>query len=213
MIELNICDSWDTFSPPPSSFPKKNRVDGHWIPVESKQIWKTNKLTFPTFEPTVLKTLNLYFNNLLNLVVNIYYFICFLFLKLKIKSFYFLWLWWVLSAVRKIFSCSMWDLVPWAGIEPGPPALGGWGLSHWITREVSILNVLYKSLYEKRPSIFLVDPREIKMSCFPLVSQTASDLATVSRFQSLWFPLLEEVVSDRVLSQKQGKKACFHEMM
>ena len=36
----------------------------------------------------------------------------------------------------KIFSCSMWDLVPWPGIEPRPPALGARSLSHWTTREV-----------------------------------------------------------------------------
>ena len=28
------------------------------------------------------------------------------------------------------------DLAPRAGIEPGPPALGVWSLSHWTTREV-----------------------------------------------------------------------------
>ena len=33
-------------------------------------------------------------------------------------------------------SCSMWDLVPQTGIEPRPPTLRAWGLSHWITREV-----------------------------------------------------------------------------
>ena len=33
-------------------------------------------------------------------------------------------------------SCSMWDLVPWLGIEPRPPVLGVWSLSHWTTREV-----------------------------------------------------------------------------
>ena len=31
----------------------------------------------------------------------------------------------------------MWDLVPWLGIEPGPPALGVWNLSHWTIREVT----------------------------------------------------------------------------
>ena len=31
----------------------------------------------------------------------------------------------------------MWDLVPQPGIEPGPPALGVWSLTHWTTREVS----------------------------------------------------------------------------
>ena len=30
----------------------------------------------------------------------------------------------------------MWDLVPWPGIEPGPPALGVQSLSYWTTCEV-----------------------------------------------------------------------------
>ena len=30
----------------------------------------------------------------------------------------------------------MWDLVPWPGIKPGPPALGMRSLSYWTTREV-----------------------------------------------------------------------------
>ena len=33
-------------------------------------------------------------------------------------------------------SCGMRDLVPWPGIESGPPALGAQSLSHWTTREV-----------------------------------------------------------------------------
>ena len=35
-------------------------------------------------------------------------------------------------------SCSMWDLVPWPGIKPRPPALGTWSLTHWTTREVPV---------------------------------------------------------------------------
>ena len=35
-----------------------------------------------------------------------------------------------------LFSCGMWDLVPWPGIEPGPPALGMWSLNHWTIRKV-----------------------------------------------------------------------------
>ena len=31
--------------------------------------------------------------------------------------------------------CSMWDLVPWPGIEPRPLALGVQNLSHWTTRK------------------------------------------------------------------------------
>ena len=33
-------------------------------------------------------------------------------------------------------SCSMWGLFSLPGIEPGPPTLGAWSLSHWTTREV-----------------------------------------------------------------------------
>ena len=38
----------------------------------------------------------------------------------------------------------MWDLAPWAGIEPGPPAWGAQSFSHWITRKV------HKSLETKK---------------------------------------------------------------
>ena len=32
----------------------------------------------------------------------------------------------------------MWDLVPWPGIKPRPPAFGAWSLSHWTIREVPL---------------------------------------------------------------------------
>ena len=35
------------------------------------------------------------------------------------------------------FSCGMWDLVPWPGLEPWPPALGVQSLSYCTTRGVS----------------------------------------------------------------------------
>ena len=47
----------------------------------------------------------------------------------------------VLVVACGIFSCDMRDLVPCVGIEPGPPALGAWSLSHWTTREVPSSNV------------------------------------------------------------------------
>ena len=40
------------------------------------------------------------------------------------------------NAVCGIFSCGMWDLVPQPRIEPRPPALGLWRLSHWTTRKI-----------------------------------------------------------------------------
>ena len=33
-------------------------------------------------------------------------------------------------------SCSMWHQLPDQGLNPRPPALGAWSLSHWTTREV-----------------------------------------------------------------------------
>ena len=33
--------------------------------------------------------------------------------------------------------CSIWDLVSQQGIEPGPPALEAWSVSHWTSRKVS----------------------------------------------------------------------------
>ena len=36
--------------------------------------------------------------------------------------------------------CTLRDLVPRPGIEPGPPALGAWRLSHWTTRELPRLD-------------------------------------------------------------------------
>ena len=42
-------------------------------------------------------------------------------------------------------SCGMWDLVPWPEIEPGPPALGIWHLSHWTTREVPVISSWWSS--------------------------------------------------------------------
>ena len=45
-------------------------------------------------------------------------------------------LWNLLIVLCGPLSCSMWDLVSWLGIEPGPPILEVQSLSHWTTREV-----------------------------------------------------------------------------
>ena len=35
-----------------------------------------------------------------------------------------------------LVAVALWDLVPWPGIEPGPPALRAQSLSHWTSKEV-----------------------------------------------------------------------------
>lgn len=47
-------------------------------------------------------------------------------------------------------SCAMWDLVLWSGVEPWPPALGVWHLSHWTTREVPMFILLTLLLCSQR---------------------------------------------------------------
>lgn len=47
--------------------------------------------------------------------------------------------------------------------------------------------------------------RGIKIACFPLASQSTSNPASMNRFQNFWFPLLEEVIYDCALVQKQDK--------
>ena len=42
----------------------------------------------------------------------------------------------ILSCSMQTLSCSLWDLVPWPGMEPGPPVLRVWSLLHWTTRLV-----------------------------------------------------------------------------
>ena len=58
--------------------------------------------------------------------------------------FFFKFLFIYLSALG--LSCSMWDLAPRPGIEPGPPALGAQGPSHWTTRELPSLSILWHCL-------------------------------------------------------------------
>ena len=62
-------------------------------------------------------------------------FIANLFNLKKNNIYLFIWLPWVLVAAHKIFSCGMWDLAPWLGIEPRPPALEVWCLSYWTIRK------------------------------------------------------------------------------
>ena len=40
-------------------------------------------------------------------------------------------------ACELLVAACLWDLVPWPGIEPGPPALGARSLNHCAIREVA----------------------------------------------------------------------------
>ena len=68
----------------------------------------------------------------------------------------FIWLHWVhrifdLHCSMRTLSWGMWDLVLWPGVEPQPPALGAWSVSHWTTREVPIY-FLESTMYLQSPA-------------------------------------------------------------
>ena len=63
----------------------------------------------------------------------------------------------------RTLSCSKWDLVPWPGIEPGPPALGVQHLSHWTTREVLLQGYFVREKIRglvENPQIWEFNPNE-----------------------------------------------------
>ena len=57
-----------------------------------------------------------------------------------------------------IFSlrCGMWDLVPWPGIQPRPPALGVQSPSHWTTSEVPGIHLKCPVLFTRRCCVFCI---------------------------------------------------------
>ena len=79
----------------------------------------------------------------------------------------------VLVAAYRLFSCSMWDLVPFLGIKPRPPALGVWSLSHWTTREVPessalMMEVLMFRMLVKQLIQGLEGPLSLDLKAFSL---------------------------------------------
>ena len=58
---------------------------------------------------------------------------------LNLNTYLFIWLSRIFSCGVRTLSCYMWNLDPWPGVEPGPPALGVWQLGHWTTRDVPIV--------------------------------------------------------------------------
>ena len=46
-----------------------------------------------------------------------------------------------LVAACGLIAVCTWELVPRPGMEPRPPALGAWSITHWTTREVPENNV------------------------------------------------------------------------
>ena len=47
---------------------------------------------------------------------------------------------WIFGCGLGTLPCGVWDLVPWSGIQPRPPASGEQRLSHWTSREVPRLS-------------------------------------------------------------------------
>ena len=56
----------------------------------------------------------------------------------------------------ELFGCSMWDIVPWLGLEPRSSPLGVWSLSHWTIKEVpTITDINHNIGHDGLPSMGL----------------------------------------------------------
>ena len=74
-------------------------------------------------------------------------------LMLSLSSTFYLFLFIYLAALG--LCCGMWDLIPQPGIEPRPPALAVWSLSHWISREVPSIYILLLRPRSEAKSLWL----------------------------------------------------------
>ena len=102
--------------------------------------------------------------------------------------------------------CGMWDLVPWPGIEPRPPALGAWSLSHCTAREVPgpciyLFLLLYLAQFVLLRSgffFFLTKKFSFALRLIP-VSDLLSKIASMYRVLSMWQVTLLLVFSHSVV--------------
>ena len=63
------------------------------------------------------------------------------------------------------FGYGMWNLVPWSGIEPGPPALRAQSLDHW-TMRLSSPSVQFHSVTQS--DLILFNPMDSSTPGFPV---------------------------------------------
>ena len=127
-MEFRYWDKWTLSFPLPFPHPFPHALSclpGWLSPFRSHNLWQGSK-----GQPmmTILA------------LVNLWLFICLAVLGLKLQYLGSS----VFIVACKIFSCGMWDLVPWPGIEPRPPALGAQSLSHWTTMS---LNKIFLNLF------------------------------------------------------------------
>ena len=100
-------------------------------------------------------------------------------------KFHFLFFWYLFTYLAALgLRYSIWDLVPWPGIEPRPPALGTWSLSHWATLEVPNSAILKKKI---RFYLWLTYRQRNTHPKLPLFQITSASLAKISLFVCLFF--------------------------
>jgi len=117
------------------------RVRQDWVTKQEQQL----SLCLKTQEFTHVFSLMLWTLNVFCISLIIMFFILLMISRCSIIIFlnlYFIYLFGCTESWLQYtgFSCGMWDLVLWPGIEPAPPTLGAWNLSHWTTREVPYIH-------------------------------------------------------------------------
>ena len=81
--------------------------------------------------------------------------------------------WQIFGCSLRTLRCGMWNMLPPLGIQPRPPALGAWNLSHCTTREslcfVLIPSVQFISVAQSYPT--LCDPMDYSSPGLPVHHQ------------------------------------------
>ena len=83
----------------------------------------------------------------------------------------------ILVVACKVFSCVMWDLVPWLVIKSIPSALGAWSLNHWNAKAVPRFHPCYV--------VYPTDLDKCIMACHHLYNNTQRNFSAIQVFCAL----------------------------
>ena len=79
-------------------------------------------------------------------------------------------------------SYSIWDLVPWLGVKPGPPALEVQSFSHWTTREVPRAWISWEWFIIQINTVWKINFPPINIAYFLLTNPKSARIYTFLSF-------------------------------
>ena len=103
-------------------------------------------------------------------------------------------------SMQDLFSCSMWDLVPWLGIKLRPPTLEAQSVCHWTTKEVPPCSFSIVAIYTPTCDMRLQAAPLVLFCKCTIVSYCISQEALYIHFK------LYELIQSFICAQRNWKK-------